>query len=234
MDGSRFDGLARTLATERTRRQALNGIAGGALAALLAPFGRADAAAACVKAGKQGCDGPRDKKCCKGAICKGGSKDREGRCECKGRRQACKGKCVNTTRSNKHCGGCNRRCTGGNTCRNGRCADASGCTKGQHICFQGLDALCPGQDNCACITSVGGTAYCSDFTEGACSTCVRNSDCPEGQVCINASFMCECGDDPGSNGNACVTSTCQLNGPGGRPGPRLRTPVLLERRPLGP
>ncbi|MDQ3413169.1 MAG: hypothetical protein M3509_13740 [Chloroflexota bacterium] len=60
MDGSRFDGITRALATGATRRRTLLGVAGSTLAGLLGLVGVEDAAAACIKPGKQGCDGPKN------------------------------------------------------------------------------------------------------------------------------------------------------------------------------
>lgn len=80
MDGSRFDGITRALAIGATRRRTIRGVAGVAVAGLLAHLGREEAAAACVKPGEKGCKGRRNRKCCDGSRCQGGSNRKEGRC----------------------------------------------------------------------------------------------------------------------------------------------------------
>ncbi len=227
MDGSRFDRITRALAIGQTRRRTLQGIFGGTFAGLLGLAGVEDAAAACVKPGKKGCDGPKNKKCCDGAICKGGSNNQEGRCRCKGKLKQCDGKCVNINKDDKHCGKCNKKCTGQNTCKNGKCTSKLGCKAGQNLCKDGLAALCPGRDDCGCLTDVNGTARCSDFA-GACADCTKNSDCPDGFVCIDASSLnfCGCPGEGEGTGNACVSATCDGISGSGASGRTWRSPLF--------
>ncbi len=151
MDGSRFDGLVRTLATGQTRRRALQSLGGGSLASLLGLAGLEDAAAACVKPGKKGCDGPKNKQCCDGARCQGGTNTKEGRCKCKGNLKQCDGKCVNTNKDDKHRGMCNKKCRGSNMCEKGKCISKLGCKagEGRDLCQTGQLTLCPGRKRTA-------------------------------------------------------------------------------------
>lgn len=91
MDGSRFDGITRALATGRTRRHALQGLAASAIVGLLGLAGIEDAAA-CRKTGKSCTDDKKNGDCCSG-ICR-------------------KGKC----RSNRAAAGCTVRSR--DTCKN--------------------------------------------------------------------------------------------------------------------
>ncbi len=219
MDGSRFDGITRALAAGRTRRHALQGLAGSAIAGLLGLAGSEDAAATCVGPGKKGCDGPNNKKCCQGTTCRGGSRAEEGTCKCGGRLKACGGTCVNTKRDDKHCGGCDKRCKGQNTCQNGRCTSKLGCKAGFTICketkpIRDLDdpRICGGAPHspCLCVTDVSGVARCVNVGDSECSTCKRNADCDPGFVCIDARGpFCDCPEDNGvGRGNACVRANC--------------------------
>ncbi len=83
MDESRFDALARSLATSPSRRRMLIALAAGLLSS---PLGRRppSAAAACKRVG-QNCDQNGD--CCAGAECAGGA------CQCKNGKSECGGKC---------------------------------------------------------------------------------------------------------------------------------------------
>ncbi len=220
MDGSRFDGITRALATDQTRRWTLQGFAGSALAGLLGLIGSEDAAAACVKPGKKGCDGPNNKQCYRGTTCQGGSRTKEGTCKCTGKLKACGGTCVNTKKDDKHCGGCNKRCKGQNTCKNGRCTSKLGCKAGFTICnetkpIEDLDdpRICGGSGLsliCLCITDVSGVARCVDVGDSACSTCKRNADCGPGFVCVDGRGpACNCPEANGvGRGNACFRANC--------------------------
>jgi hypothetical protein len=227
MDGSRFDGFVRALATGATRRRTLQRLVGGTFAGLLGHAGIEATAAACVKPGKLGCKGPQHGKCCSGAKCKRGSKTKAGRCVCTRSRKRCGNECVNTKTDDKHCGGCNKRCAPGHSCQNGRCISKRGCKAGQNFCNAANPALCDDTLDCVCITDLDGTPRCSDFTDGVCSDCTSNAGCPDGFVCFKATGPnCNCGGQPGSNGNACVRANCGgVSGSGtGRGG--LRTPLL--------
>lgn len=219
MDGTRFDGITRTWATEQTRRHLLQWLAVGALGGLVGLVIE-DAGAACIKANKKGCKGPRNGKCCEGAVCKGGSKDKEGRCTCKGGFTKCGDECVNTKQDRQHCGRCNNRCKGQNACKQGRCTSTFGCKVGQNYCnhtepLSGPNdpRICGGNlvtTACICITDLNGIAHCSDLSDAVCATCTSNADCPDGFVCFDASGPnCNCDERADSNGNGCIRATCE-------------------------
>ncbi|MBA2519414.1 MAG: hypothetical protein H0V24_07095 [Chloroflexia bacterium] len=229
MDGSRFDGITRALATGQTRRHALLGAAGSAIAGLLGLAGVEDVAAAWVKPGKKGGDGPKNKKCCDGATCKGGNNDKEGKGECKGRLKQCGDKCVNLRNDKK--------CEGSNKCKNSKCRSTLGCKVGQNICggpptvpndprIRGGDLV---KSVCLCVTDVEGAARCSDLVGGTCSDCTSNADRDPGFVCIDGRGPnCNCELQPESNGNARVQGNCDgLTGSSADRGrTRLTTPLL--------
>lgn len=203
MDDLRFDRLVWALVTGATRRQTLQRVAGAGLAGLLAQAGIEEAAAACVKLGKKGCKGPRNRKCCPGATCTGGNKDKVGKCVCRGGLKQCGATCVDTASDKNHCGGCNQTCPAGLICTNGTCTSVLGCRAGDQICVD--DGNCPGSNNpgCFCITDVEGTPRCSDATLFVCSTCTTNAECGPNKACFPANIgSCGCA------GNACAAATC--------------------------
>jgi hypothetical protein len=209
LDGSRFDGIIRALATGTTQRRTLLGLAGSALAGLLGQVGMEDASAACIKPGKKGCNGPRNRKCCQGATCQGGSNTKNGRCTCKSGLKQCGNECVNLKKDKENCGNCKNQCAGTRTCKQGKCTSKLGCRAGQQFC--GNSDSCPGATNpdCVCLTDVHGTPHCVNFVGATCSNCTRNVDCGPDMVCIRANFGgCNCDVVAGSNGNACTVATC--------------------------
>ncbi|MBA2520881.1 MAG: PD40 domain-containing protein, partial [Chloroflexia bacterium] len=109
-----------------SRRKTLQGLTFGALAGLLSCLGLGEASAACVKLGEKGCQGPKNKKCCQGATCQGGTNKRVGKCVCKGSLTKCGTKCVNTQTDPRHCGGCDKACGPGQTCARGDCQGGQG------------------------------------------------------------------------------------------------------------
>lgn len=205
MDGMQFDRFARALATSQTRRQTLRGLAGSALAGLAAQAGIVEITAGCTKPGKKGCRGPKNKKCCPGAVCKGGTKKKEGRCTCKSGLTRCGTKCVNTKSDSTHCGGCNETCAGALICTNGACTTELGCQAGDQVCLCEGACPCPGSNNagCSCITDVEGNPRCSNLTLFICSTCTTNAECGADKACFPANIgTCDCA------GNACAAATC--------------------------
>jgi hypothetical protein len=194
MDGSRFDGLTRKLANGMSRRQTLQGLTGGTLAGLLAHLGLEEAMAACVKLGQKGCKGPKNKKCCKGATCKGGSKSNTGKCVCKGGLTKCGAKCVNTQTNEEHCGGCNNTPCGDATCEQGSCECPENLTWCGPACVdtETDNAHCGG-----CDQPCGGTGTCDQ------GTCVSPEGCRAGDSpCIDrvtcaeqANVVCYCKTD---------------------------------------
>lgn len=206
MDGSRFDGWTRALATGVTRRQTLRGIiAGGTLAGLLGHAGLD--AAACVKPGKKGCRGPRHRTCCDGARCQGGTATNEGRCVCTGDRKQCGTTCVNPKTDTMHCGRCNKKCAAGHTCKRGTCTSPLGCRAGKDFCQGSSSGQCPNSSdrNCHCVTDVEDIPRCVKFVGLVCSTCTTNAECGTDRACMDtATVRCEtsCPD------KACVPANC--------------------------
>jgi hypothetical protein len=214
MDGPRFDGITRAWATGQTRRLALSRLGGGALAGLLAHLGMKEAGAACVKPGRKGCKGPRHRKCCAGAVCKGGNKHKMGTCQCRsglGGLTQCGDRCVDLEYDERHCGACDKPCPANHSCLLGKCVSRLGCPAGFDFCAQpGDPALCPGSSNpnCHCVTDVHGTAHCADWSSSHCSFCESNADCGPNGVCFDAK-ACGCNVNPeDGNGNGCVTAGC--------------------------
>lgn len=207
MDGSRFDGITRAWATGQTRRHVLARLRGGVLAGLFGHLELEEAAAACVKPGQR-CEGPRQRTCCAGARCQGGTTKREGKCVCRPGYTKFGTKCVNLKNDPKHCGACNTRCAEGHSCKGSYCTSKFGCPAGKLYCDGANNCLGSSNPNCFCLTDVHGTPHCAHFMYAGCSTCLSNADCLPGEVCFDAR---DCGcpeNDPQSNGNACVPASC--------------------------
>lgn len=195
MDSDRFDiwtkRLTAGLASRRGAVRAITGVLLGGLA-LANPDG---AAAACVKPGRKGCKGPKRKKCCRGAICKGGSKRKAGTCVCKGGLTKCGTRCVNASTDQRHCGGCDiacedhEQCTGGNCCDQ-RLACGAKCCELLQRC---VDDVCRDPSvNCAPPTQ-----HCDGFCvnlntdRNNCGSCGRQ--CASHLVCVNGTCGCPAG-----------------------------------------
>lgn len=209
MDGPRFDRWTRALASGSSRRRLLQGVTGGALAALLAHLGLEEASAACVKVGQRGCRGPQNKTCCPGATCQGGSKRRVGRCACKAGLTKCGTTCVNTTTDGQHCGGCNNPCGTGETCQGGTCVGGGGecspsCAGGQ-TCRDGGICACPAGTESSCDFAWPPGCYCCPVGQfhcgdGACHECCIGAncggggrECGEGNTCRCPNLQQDCG-----------------------------------------
>lgn len=136
MDAPRFDAVARSLASARSRRSFLRGLLGGGIA-VVAASQATPAAAACIP------PGPRnfcnfDVECCANAICSGGA------CSCRSGYKTCGTACIPTTQTclvcgaggpikpcangctdtrtdRNNCGYCGNACGTKETCSNGRC-----------------------------------------------------------------------------------------------------------------
>jgi hypothetical protein len=55
------------------------------------------------------------------------------------------------------------------------------------------DNACGGNNNCGCAETVSGARRCVNFQNSQCpdrDECDRNSDCPQGQVCIRVGGCC--------------------------------------------
>jgi hypothetical protein len=182
MDGSRFDRITRALAPGATRRRALLGIAGSAVALLMGQIGVEEATAACIKPGKKGCQGPQHRQCCAGARCKGGSNTKEGRCACKGRLTKCGTKCVDTKTNRQHCGACNRGCAASGPCIAGQCP----CPK-EAVC-DGFASPCGrAGSGCTCHFTEENSRACATREFAICEdfpTCTATSQCDPGEACM--------------------------------------------------
>ena len=121
MDSSKFDRLARVLASAPSRRSVLRGLAATALGGAI--VGKGDAAEARVG---QSCN--RNRNCGENEVCGG-----NGECRCNdkaGIRQCRDGDgrdiCVDVRSDNDNCGECNNRCPNRKECRRGRCRRVEG------------------------------------------------------------------------------------------------------------
>jgi hypothetical protein len=182
MDPGRFDDLARALAVGIGRRRLL-AVAASLPAALLSPR-PSPVAAGCKKPGKK-CDKNND--CCQHATCK------RDRCECKGSYDECGNDCVKLATDEKHCGRCNRRCAGNETCRDGRCEGSGGggvadpcagvaCAAGEACCGGACVNLNTDSANCgACGTACPEDEACR--FGGNCASCFPQTAC--GGVCVD-------------------------------------------------
>lgn len=143
MDGTRFDDLARELASGVTRRRFLRSLAGGAVAMMAGARVVADTSATCTPPGPRNfCNADSD--CCAGAICRFGAcrcgagfKQCGSRCVsistqcgvCPTGYQHCDGQCRNVQSDRYNCGSCHHACPANQTCSGGHC-----CPKGTIFC----------------------------------------------------------------------------------------------------
>jgi hypothetical protein len=212
MDGSRFDDLARVLATPRSRR----GVVAAFVGVVVAARG-ARAAAACpqgqVARRNQGCvcettGRPPNRSL---AACPAGQLPANGCCvRCPGGQTTCGGVCVDANRDERNCGSCGNVCPAGFECCSGRCKDLANdpghcggcratCPAGQGCetgaCCALVDADCTGTECC------GGT-FCNAFAGDTCQPCLDEGDScfkvSPGGCCGTPGLQClrEPGDDP--------------------------------------
>jgi hypothetical protein len=152
MDGTRFDALAKGLASARSRRGVVKGLGAALLgAAGLARFGGAEAKPACRGAGHP-CEG--NQTCCGDLVCVASGPGAAKRCtaSCSDEQVMFKGACCTpaTTCPDGACGsisdGCggtlNCSCGGGNTCCGNNCIDTASDPSNCGGC--GSDHVCPG------------------------------------------------------------------------------------------
>jgi hypothetical protein len=171
MESSRFDDLAKTLATATSRRQALKAIAATTLGSFLGLSGIGNVfAKPCT---------PNGKHCNSNTVCCSGF------CDSATRKCACPpGTCSSAC-----------PCPSGQTCVNGQCTCPSGCLAlANGTCAQ----ICTGvPDSCTCGGSSGSVCAgdSSSPTGGVCSpngavntgTCTSDANCPPGYFC-NTNF----------------------------------------------
>ena len=180
MHPRQFDTLARLTSGAMSRRRSVLTLVGTALTSGV--FGSPPVAAGCKKVGKK-CDKNSD--CCDGARCKGDTKDKKGKCRCKGSFTTC----------NKTCCSASKECFGG-VC----VTPPGGCAPGADSCAGEEDFKCGGSQNCECSQSTEGQTLCGDVsTPGAiCGQCDSSTDCASfgpGAFCVaSGSFPC-CGPD---------------------------------------
>jgi len=168
MDGSHFDGIVRGLATTLTRRRALAGLFGLAVAGAASEASAAERRRPCQRLGVQ-CT--RDGQCCSG-ICR--TQELPGRrrrqvCACPAGLQACRGECVEVESDASNCGACGQSCNGGE-CIAGECTIAcrqfdAPCDDDPASCC--ADLICDSSSGSKCLKKVGATCQedndCSDL-----------------------------------------------------------------------
>ena len=179
MEPRRFDRLAQSLATARTRRGLLGGIV---------------AFAASVRAASATLDCPP-----------GQSRNRKGECRCPPGTDACPGGCFDKLHDLDNCGSCGNLCPSGATCTKGTCR----CPYGTEVCRdQCTDPALYQYDsfNCGgCGNECNSDEFCQN---GSCvfqGTCVGfQQPCEPGvDVCCNSSFCNTWGDCQGGAAYCC-------------------------------
>jgi hypothetical protein len=173
MDGSRFDALARSLTTARSRRRALTGLVGGTLSLL----GVAEIAGRHKKKKKRHSSSPPPSPPPPPSP-------------------TCTPNCAGKVCGDDGCGGsCGVACTGGNTCHNGTCVCFPGTTAcpANQVCLSNgtcatvcqTDGNCNADCTCNGFPSAEGPRYCTaDTTCGDVpQVCTTANDCPRGQAC---------------------------------------------------
>jgi hypothetical protein len=205
LDPDRFDALARTLAAPRTRRRALLGGAGGALALLgLAGPDRAAADTLCKPLGKK-CN--HDAQCCAGhcpgGVCAACARD----ADCDDHDPCTTDACVGGT-----CVSTPKTCDDGNACTLDACDPATGqCLYAEKTCDDGnpcTDNACDPSTGCLFPPSAAGTACPGGVCDGSgsCVGCLTPSDCP--------------GQDTDCQKRTCTNGTCGTSyAPNGTPTP---------------
>jgi hypothetical protein len=181
MDGSRFDFLARSLASRRAGLRAL--LAAGTLLLM----GENEAAAGCKKAGKK-CD--KNKDCCDGAKCKGNGGKKKGKCRCKSGLKDCDGTCASLADDDANCGACDLSCAADEFCSDSACQacvpltlpfepPAGICTSDRECCGNGL---------CCTFDDVGGPeSLCIDVRT---HTTACGTSCDTLVNCFNTDQIC--------------------------------------------
>jgi hypothetical protein len=185
MDGESFDRLAvvvHRLRERATRRQALQGLAAGGVAGLLARLGVGEAGAACVE--RRGrCSAPRE--CC-------GSPDRNVTCDrlpssCGRNGDRCCGRV--DARCSGDCDCCSRLTCGGD----GRCRSGNG-GGGDSVCG---GTVCEPGFRCCRFNGVG-VCYDPDVLR-----CCADGLCGKGQDCCGTGSCCSSGWKCCGNGLCC-------------------------------
>ena len=155
-----------------------------------------------------------ESQCCRDDSCKTGQVCRLGACVCRSGYTWCSqvDSCVDLKQSREHCGRCGVACADGRICRLGLCTP---CPLGSRRC-SGTNTCqeCCGAQNIRfgfcreqkihCVASLFYNA-----ARGQCVECLRDSHCPSGSYCDNASghpsFVCKCSGDKVFYNSSCLT-----------------------------
>jgi hypothetical protein len=236
MDGSRFDQIARGMATGSSRRTMLKGLGGGVLAALelARAGGGADADDTCKPAApKPQSKCKKDAQCCPGLVCQATGGTTTKRCQSGCRIggtfyasgainpanpcQSCQPGTSTTAWSNTDCSpfACDP-VTG--TCFSS-CDGDEACVSGSHCAFvqsEDVRVCCPAEDFCefsevCCDPGRSPTATCCPADTGGCCECFISSDPGnEGYLCCEPEKLC--GTAPNDrcchNDEGCVDGRC--------------------------
>ena len=223
MDGHRFDRMTKALAGGVSRRGVLGGAAAGLAAGLL---GRQSGEAAC---------GPdqinRRGRC----LCRttGRPPGADGLCPCARGQTRCGDACVNTSRDDGNCGGCDQACAADEVCRAGVCVcvdDGQAC--GVAVCGTAttncgatvncgpLDGACPAETPC-CLAGVCQAAppptladcqgRCTGAVSATVEVCGQPTACPSCLDCPDlgcpGGASSSASDGPAGIGSYCVVNT---------------------------
>lgn len=110
----------------------------------------------------------------------------------------CDGACVDTSKSDAHCGECNKACADGETCVDSTCVTGGeGCTSNDD-CEPGEECNEEGQ----CVPVAGEDCESDDECTEAGEICV-NGNCIEGTRCTEETVEEDCGE-----GQVCVDGLC--------------------------
>jgi hypothetical protein len=126
-----------------------------------------------------------------------------------GAQEAAAKRCLN---EGKECKRDTQCCSG--LCKNGECRGAPGqgrCTIDRDVCKTGeQNAFACGRDGdqkCACVRRLDGSAFCAGNEDGACFDCDADADCARefgaGFVCVRAAGKCACPQEEGTR-TGCV------------------------------
>jgi hypothetical protein len=211
MDGSRFDLIARAMASDALKRPGgRRGFVGGLAALAAGLVGVRTTAAAC------GPDQINRRGLC---VCKttGRPPGPGWLCPCASGLTRCGNACVNTGRDGAHCGGCNLACAANEQCRSGACVCVLDCAGKTCGAPDGCGGTCVVQDCPPTQTCLAGGCGCApdrgQLVNGSCGyPCGAGVDCA---FCVGT-----CGPEFTSGSNYCssMTSTVEcLSGSAGCP-----------------
>lgn len=190
MDSSRFDDVTKALATGQPRRQIVKGLAGSALASVLAWFGMGETAAARCRDVGENCRANAD--CCERNCIQTDENSRQ--CACPTGTQLCPGtrRCVGLCTGGQifNATTCACECPPGTQLCNGTCVNPTCAIQGQQFNPQTCQCQCP-----------SGSQVCQGQNR-----CVPN--CPPGQVLNQTTCTCQCPSGTVPCGGQCVSTTC--------------------------